>query len=68
MRLSLNAPASADFDVLDVLIKIVDHLREDQTYGAIDRESGLKSADELIRVIKTKTGNRTITGSGKMGG
>lgn len=63
MGLAVSLPVQAEVDVFDVLVRIVDALREDPVYG--DRAAeGIAAAEQLLAVLKIKTGQRRISGSG----
>lgn len=67
MKLTIKVPAEADVDVFDVMVRIVDHFREDASYSDEARALGIAGADDVLRAIKTKTGNRAISGNGHIG-
>lgn len=64
----IKTPGVAEVNVLHLLVKIVDHLREAPGYSDGDRSYGLNCAEGLIRVIKTQTGNQQVVGRGMPGG
>lgn len=67
LNISLPMSVEAQIPVLQLLVKVVDHLREDSAYEPDDRATGLASAEMLIKIIKTKTGNQSIVGRGTVG-
>lgn len=63
----IQTDAIAQVNALHLLVKIADHLREDTGYTAEERTHGINCLEGLIRVLKTKTGNQKIVGTGAFG-
>lgn len=67
-ELRIQTPANADVNALHLLVKVIDHLREDAGYSVEERAHGINCAEGLIRVLKTKTGPQHVVGRGNFGG
>jgi hypothetical protein len=64
MELNLTVPSDATVNVIDVMVKIVDHLHDYPSYSQEQRDSGIANAEALIAILKSTTGNRTAKGLG----
>ncbi len=65
MRLPLTISNGTDVDAVDVLVKLVDHIRSDPDYAPDVRAGGIAACNQLIAVIKIKIGNANHTGKGR---
>lgn len=67
MKLPIIVQAHAQVDAVEILVRLVDHFREDPSYSDEDRQHGIAAAETVIRTLTTKTGPRQIVGAGAMG-
>ncbi len=64
MQIFVTTPAQAIVDIHEVLVRVVDHLREDPGYTGENRDDGIAATEDLLRVLRTRTGSRAPIGSG----